>query len=263
MHAGMKVIAIGALLSLCDTARATSIVVLANKTEIAVAADSKAKTIDGLSLPDNCKILRHGNLFFVMAGTVSKGTISSTDYNAMDIFVRASRDSSDLEQIDRRFDQLIAGPLQHQIDYDFAHNRNSFREQMRFEESQVLQVVMFEMTRSGPYMVGSYFPITFPGKKSAKIGNPYHKLCKEGVGDCYLVLGEEDAIQKYVKDHPISGDLAAQAEKFVRLEVLDQPENVGGRIAVVLINSTGLYRRDSRNPCPREWRKQPFSRPIR
>jgi len=48
-----------ALLIVCPEIRATSIVLLASKTQIGIAADHKAERTNGSSLPDVCKIMHH------------------------------------------------------------------------------------------------------------------------------------------------------------------------------------------------------------
>jgi hypothetical protein len=255
VHASFRLLTLSvALVSFWEPTVATSIVLLSNKTQIAVAADSRVTGPHGHVGPDICKIWRHGNFFFVFSGTVSRGSIPDTRFNAMDILVRASRGLNNFEEIDHRFDQLIRAPLQEQLDYDFAHDRESFRERMQVKEPPVLELVIFGMTPNGPEMVQSVITVSFTLDR-AKLGKTYHHSCKSGVGDCFLTAGTQDEIQAYLKDHALSGDLATDAERLVKIEAAARPQTVGGPIRVILVDRTGVDKKDPQDPCPTEWRE--------
>lgn len=192
-----------ALLIVCPEIRATSIVLLASKTQIGIAADHKAERTNGSSLPDVCKIMHHRDFFFALAGTVSQGDSYDTRYNAMDILIRASAGLDDLDAIDQRFDQLIVAPLQTQVTYDFQHFPNWFLEQRHLKEPPALEMAVFQITPAGPVMVESVFPMTFL-KVAVRIGKPYHHSCKAGEGECRLTVGSQDGMKEYLDEHPFT-----------------------------------------------------------
>ena len=192
-----------ALLIVCPEIRATSIVLLASKTQIGIAADHKAERTNGSSLPDVCKIMHHRDFFFALAGTVSQGDSYDTRYNAMDILIRASAGLDDLDAIDQRFDQLIVAPLQTQVTYDFQHFPNWFLVQRHLKEPPALEMAVFQITPAGPVMVESVFPMTFL-KVSVRIGKPYHHFCKAGEGECRLTVGSQDGMKEYLDEHPFT-----------------------------------------------------------
>jgi hypothetical protein len=245
-----------ALLVGCPSVRATSIVVLASKTEIGVAADRKVTKPNGTTLPDVCKIMHHGDFFFALSGTVSRGKIDDTRYNAMDIVIRASEGLKDINAIDERFDHLIAAPLQEVVEDDFERFPDSFREKRRLKEPPALEMLIFRITPTGPEMVESVFPMTFL-KASVKIGRPYHHYCKAGQGECQLTVGTQDGLKEYLDDHPFTSDVAADAQRLVEFEKRRRPREVGGKITVLLIDSSGVHRADTSDKCPVEWRSRP------
>ncbi len=241
-------------LVICSASHATSVVVLANKTQIGVAADHKVLRANGSRLPDTCKIMRHGNFFFSFSGTVSNGNMESTKFNLMDVLVQASNGLKDLDAIVQKFDEAALGPMQEQLNYDFAYHRDSFRRQIKSVQSTYLEMIIFRVTPGGSEMVQSVFPATFG--KMAKVEKPYHRVCKAGQGECQLTVGEQDRMIDYLQEHPYTTDLAADAERLVEFEARLNPKNVGGKITVLLIDSTGVHTADTSDRCPIEWRNK-------
>jgi hypothetical protein len=244
-----------ALLIVCPEIRATSIVLLASKTQIGIAADHKAERTNGSSLPDVCKIMHHRDFFFALAGTVSQGDSYDTRYNAMDILIRASAGLDDLDAIDQRFDQLIVAPLQTQVTYDFQHFPNWFLVQRHLKEPPALEMTVFQITPAGPVMVECVSDDVSEG--IGKNWQPYHHSCKAGEGECRLTVGSQDGMKEYLDEHPFTDDLAADAQRLVEFEALRRPKDVGGRITVLLIDNTGVHPADTRDKCPVEWRSKP------
>jgi hypothetical protein len=163
--------------------------------------------------------------------------------------VKASSGLKDFEQIDRRFDELIRAPLQKQIEFDFKDDPASFREKMQVPEPPVLELVIYGITPDGPAMVQSVITANFVGGR-AKIGKIYHHVCKNGFGNCFLLLGVQDEIVKDAEKHPVTGDLPADAERFVNVEANARPHEVGGLIRVVLIDKNGVDKKNPQDSCP-------------
>ena len=241
---------------LCSTSDATSIVILANKMQIGIAADHKVTSrVRGVIEPDVCKIMSHGDFFFSFSGTVSKGGMYGAEFNVMDILVKASKGLSDLSLIVERFDKLVAVPLQRQIYIDYANHRESFREQIGLVDSPVLELILFRVLASGTEMEQSVFPADF--RKTVRIKQPFHRACRAGVGECQLTVGAQDGMMEYIQEHPFTSDLAADAERLVEFERRRRPMDVGGKITVLLIDSSGVHPADTSDKCPVEWRRSP------
>jgi hypothetical protein len=203
------------------------------------------------SAKDICKIWHHNNFFFAFGGTISNSSSNLNKYDAVNLLIRASEGLNAFGEIDRRFDQLIRVPLQKQIDYDFANDREIFRERMKAAEPPALELVIFGLTPNGPEMVQSVITLNFVGDR-AKIGTIYHHSCQSGVGDCVLVLGDQGEIEKDLQNHPLTGDMPADAERLVKIEAAARPDTVGGPIRVITIDDSGLDKKDPQEACPIE-----------
>jgi hypothetical protein len=212
------------ILSAATSAKATSIVVLANKTQIAVAADSKEIKANGQPSSDVCKIFRYGKFFAVMGGTIN----SNAMYNPIQTLAKAAKGVTDLEEIQKGFDRLIKEPLQAQLDFKVANNQDTNSK--------------------------CRFPTRFPKEGGVTVGNVYHNTCKNGEGECELVIGDMEAMKKFLEKHHLDGrDLVVEATNLVHIEAVAHPDTVGGTINQLLIDSTGTHRINNTLPgCPVE-----------
>ena len=201
---------------------------------------------NGRKLPDACKILRHGDFFFTFAGTITNTSGSSAKYDARDILVRASKGLTSLTAIADRFDQLVANPLQKQIDDDFRKKPASFA-----QRTVSLEMIIFRVTSRGSEIAQSVFPLLVG--KTAIVGKPGHRSCMAGVGDCKLTAGEQDGMKEYFDELPPTNDLAADAERLVKFEANRHPNEIGGKITVLLIDGTGVHSADTNDKCPINW----------
>jgi hypothetical protein len=231
-------------LPICPS-RATSVVVLANKSQIGVAADQKVIS-NGKRLPDDCKILRQGDLLFTLAGRVRD--LDGRRYDARNILVQASKGLTDLSPIRQRFDELVMAPLQKQVDHDFEHNPQSFQ---KSNHSAFLEMIIFRVTSAGSEMVQSVFYVSIG--ETAKLEPPTHRSCTAGNGDCQLTAGEQDGMTEYLYEHPFTTNLAADAERLVKFEAHRHPDKVGGKITVILIDENGIHSANSNDKCPVNW----------
>jgi hypothetical protein len=242
-------LALTALL-LSQSCGATSIVLRASKTQIAVAADSKMRMGPHQQIVKNiCKIWQHRDFFFAFAGTISNSSSSLNKYNAVKLVIEASKGSTDFEQIDRRFDQLIRAPLQKQLDYDFDHDREIFSERLKVAEPPELELAIFGLTPNGPEIIQSVVSFRVIAGRP-KIGNIYHHSCKSGVGNCLLFLGAQGEITDDLQHHQLTDDMAADAERLVNVEAAARPDEVGGPIVVISIDQSGLDKKDPQLACP-------------
>jgi hypothetical protein len=240
------------LAAFCESTPATSIVILANQTQIAVAADSKMLARRGREHKELnvCKIWSHRNFFFAFAGMFANDSSdAAAGYSAVNLLLKASTGLKDFEKIDSRFDNLIRAPLQRQIDADFAADPASFREKHKGPEPIVLELAIFGITSNGTEMLQSNVTLSFVGGRP-KIGKINHYSCKNGTGDCFMPLGARNAIDNEVAIRPLTGDLAADAERLVNVEVQALPQSVGGPIRVILIDRSGVDKRNPQDSCP-------------
>jgi hypothetical protein len=238
------------ILSAATSATATSIVVLANTTQIAVAADSKQMTAKGQPSPDVCKIFRYGQFFVVMAGIINNNAM----YNPIQTLAKAAKGVTDLVEIQKRFDRLIKGSLQTQVDFRLA-NVPGYEQQVRLTKPNAFEIIIFQLTSNGPTLVQSLFPIQIPREGSVTVGNPYHNTCKNGEGECSLAIGDTEEIKQFTEKYHLEGrDLVADATNLVHIEAVAHPDTVGGNINLLLIDSTGTHQINTLPGCPVEER---------
>jgi len=170
-------------------------------------------------------------------------------FNAIDLLIEASKGLEDYEKIDLRFDQLIRAPLQKQIDFDFADDRERFRERMQVAEPPALELVIFwnhaEWTGDGPERHHAQLHW-----QSGENREDIPSQLQEWFWQLLLLLGAQDEITKDVAVHPLTGDLPADAERLVKVEAKARPNEVGGPIRVILLDKNGLDKKNPPDSCP-------------
>jgi hypothetical protein len=114
-----------------------------------------------------------------------------------------------------------------------------------------MYLVQRNVTPTGPILAESLFPVQFLKEGKVKIGDPYHNICKDGEGECSLVIGTGDEAREFVRNHPLKGqDLIGDAANLVRIEAAAQPDKVGGNISMLLIDSAGDHPINMSPGCP-------------
>jgi hypothetical protein len=236
-----RISSLAALLATGSTVCGTSIVVLANKTQIAVAADSAQQGNRGEHSTDACKIFRFRKFYFVMAGAVVR------DENQK--IAEAAQGTNNLLEIQKRFNQTGRQSVEDLVNYRLEHVPN-YRKELR-SNTQAFQIIFFEMTAKGPLLAESLFSFQILGTGKVRVGQPQTRLCKYGDGECSLGIGENEEAKKYISDHPLKGqDLIADAEKLVRIEAEAQPKAVGGNINMLLLDGSGEHPINMSPGCP-------------
>jgi hypothetical protein len=224
-------------------AHGTSIVVLANKTQIAVAADSAENGPKGGHDEGACKIFKFRNFFFVMAGAVKMDEIQS--------LAEAAQGTNNLIEIRRRFNQLVRKPLENIINYRLTHIPN-YVDELR-KSTQVFQIIMFKLNPTGPLLLESLFPYRLLKNGQVRIDEPNINTCKDGDGECSLIIGEGDKAREFVAEHPLKGqDLVADAANLVRIEAGEHSDIVGGNINLLLLDAAGTHLLNMSPGCPWE-----------
>jgi|HubBroStandDraft_6_1064221.scaffolds.fasta_scaffold79430_3 hypothetical protein len=226
----------------CSPARGTSIVVLANRTQIAVAADSAETDSKGKNNRQACKIFRLRNFFFVVSGTFRKDEIDS--------LAVAAQGTDDLVEIQKRFNELVKKPLEAVVENRLAHVP-SYAMELR-GNTQVLQVIIFRLDPTGPVLAESMFPFKLLKSGKVRIEDAQTRICKNGEGECSLIIGEAEEAKQYVSKHPLGQDLIADAEQLVRIEAEAHPGTVGGNISMLLLDAGGTHPINMSPGCP--WR---------
>ncbi len=232
---------IAILLFSCAPARGTSIVVLANKTQIAVAADSAETDSKGRYNQQACKIFRLHNFFFVISGILRIDEIKS--------LAEAAQGTDDLVEIQTRFNQLVKKPLESVVENRLVHIPG-YAKELRLN-TQVLQIIIFRLDPTGPVLAESMFPFQLLKSNKVKIEDAQTRLCKNGEGECSLIIGEAEEAKKYVAEHPLKGqDLIADAEQLVHIEADAKPGIVGGNISMLLLDAAGSHPINMSPGCP-------------
>jgi hypothetical protein len=224
-------------------AEGTSIVVLANKTQIAVAADSAERGPKGGHTQRACKIFHFRDFFFVMAGAIRDDRIHS--------LAEAAQGIDNLIEIQQRFDRIVKKPLENTIN-DRLANIPNYASELR-KTTQVFQIIVFKLTSTGPILLESLFPYRWLKNGKVRIDEPITKTCKDGEGECSLIIGEEGEAREFADKHPLKGqDLVLDAENLVRIEAEAHSDTVGGNINLLLIDAAGTHPINMSPGCPRE-----------
>ncbi len=198
----------------------TSVVVLNNSTQIVVAADSKVGTVgaDNKIIDSRmCKILKHNGFFYTIGGPVIiKGPGFKSVFDAVR---KASQNTTDIGAINRSFDRLIFAPLQRNISETYLKSPEMYQEDIQNRGGIALEIAFFQMKNKVPLVYGSRFNFTISGK-TITLQRPEHVppcvLHPElGTIACAVIVGQKEAIFRYMASHHWGSSLIEDARTFV------------------------------------------------
>jgi hypothetical protein len=218
-------------------ARPTSVVILANPTEIVVAGDSKVYGSD----EKICKIFKVGSLYWTMSGVTGN---SITGYDVGSI-VRASYVPG--QSVARTLDvfmQTVIRPLQRTMIHDLPFPG------FKLEKNSPLQIAFWGFENGHPVIAYTKYTTTGPGDqiRVVPVGKQIVEETDPTRADA-VVIGVDTKIVQYAEAHPNwLRDLEASAHLFISLAIEESPQTVGYPISVLSIDRHG-FRWTNPNEC--------------
>lgn len=220
-----------------QTSSQTSIVIIRKPNELVAAADSKGTPSEGNTtvLGDRplCKIKQTGDTFFAAAGLYLD---TGTNFNLVEIVVEVSRRGGTSLEKATRFEEMIREPIIRAMRSIKSNKRDYY--QRRFAGKESVQVAFFAWESGAPEL--HIRSVTVTGKFGRETANIDRKDCPGS--DCVnntmaSFLGNNDAILRYVREHPEirNTDLVAASQKLVEIEIADIPREVGPPIDILRI----------------------------
>jgi len=216
----------------------TAIVLLRDKERIIVATDSK--TISGTRAETkNCKIIKHGSVFFAAAGLY-------TDSKTFDVFEFAKQACAidgTISDKAMKFKALLRDPLlaclNEQVRLGYGQGIIQ-----RFAKASVSQAVFFGFEGGKPVFHAVAFNIIFDKGVPVDLRTTRNYCpggeCEETQGRIWIALGASQHIVDLLKVRPdiLKAYTPEAAKDLIVVEIKGDPDNVGLPIAILQIDKT-------------------------
>lgn len=243
-------VVLSAFLFLTDAGSATTIVVIRGRTEVVLAADSKA-TYEAGSAAENAgpvsKIYGIGNLFLAVSGLVQD---PETNFSVPQIVSDATRGLATVAEKMQALENRLGAALQTEVPAIKERDPDLYQKLVS-GQSGLISLVVVGAEKGVPFAKGVEFTLTSSPqglRASAK-----ENSCP---GDCFLGvktlwLGQSQAIAKYMESHRTPRKPYADFARFlVQLEIDSKAEGVEGPIDIVRVTAAGAEWIQRKPDCP-------------
>jgi hypothetical protein len=211
----------------------TAIAIIARNDQIAAAADSKVLLGPDRFSSSDCKIKQCKDAFFAIAG---HRRVELTDFDAIYIATEACETTDNIADRMSKFETLVKAALSNMLRASWRRDRAYFVRSLR--DKTVLQAAFFGFERGSPYLHARSYKCRL---SSDQITVEVERQGCQSQCDMLTILGESRAIERYISQTPSYKKKAPTelVEKFVELEIADEPDSVGPPIDLLQITKTG------------------------
>jgi len=216
----------------------TTVVVLRDRQQIIIAADSGGWSPTSPTPLSICKIVSTHDVVFSSAGLLED---RPSKFDVTKIATQAFSENGSILQREATFSELISKPLLRAI-WRIKRDTPKVFDTEIVGKPQALQVVFTGFENGRPIYVADFFSVRQrKGRISIRFsGNRCPGGCNDK-GNSYLLMGEISAAQAKISAGSFwTSDLIRDARTLIDIEIAARPDNVSGPIDILRVSGEGL-----------------------